>query len=261
VARRRRLAAILFIAVLTVPAATLLLRREGGEPRRRSAIVIDSLYEWIPNDSLLNYLRDALTEAGYNVTVVKGGEATVDAYRNLTSYDLVILRSHGAYFKPGDVLGGSALVDYAPLVFTGERFSECLPLSCRYYFERLSDEVVGGEFQYEGGGARVFALTPIFFRNLKGEFREGAVVVLSSCYGLSGSLLADAFLSKGAAIFISWDWKVSAGTMDEALRMLVELVVKGGKSWAEAATTVSSEVGADPLGGGRLSFKTRSSPG
>jgi len=73
-------------------------------------------------------------------------------------------------------------------------------------------------------------------------------VVVASCFGLSGRALADAFLGKGAAYFISWDWKVSTQVMDEGLRMLVEEAVVKGRGWSEAVEAVAERLGPDPLG-------------
>lgn len=250
----RRLAVLAALLVVAAAAALTLLQPGGGggPGGGRRALIIDSLYEWVPNDELLNFLVDALSKAGYEVKVIKGADATVDAFRNITLYDVVIMRTHGGYLKPGDTLGGVTLEDYAPVVFTGEPFSECLPLSCKYYLERLSEEVVAGEFRMGGEEVRVFALTPLFFRKLKGEFRRGAVVILASCYGLSGRLLADALLDKGASYFISWDWKVSPHQMDEGLSLLIEEAVVNGVEWGEAVELVSNKLGPDPWGGGVL---------
>ncbi|MEM4640798.1 MAG: hypothetical protein QXT93_13065 [Thermofilum sp.] len=138
------------------------------------------------------------------------------------------------------------------MVFTGEEFSECLPLSCKYYFERLREEVARGDFQLGENAASVFALTPIFFEGLEGRFREGSVVIVASCYGLTGRLLANALLSKGATYFISWDWKVSPEHMDEGLEELVEEAVAKRVGWVKAVENVNNRLGPDPLGGGRL---------
>ena len=220
----------------------------------KRALIIDSLYEWTPNEELLSYLEGSLGKAGYSVDVIKGSSATVDAFRNLTFYDLVVIRCHGGYLKPGESLGGRTLSDYAPVVFTGEKYSECLPLSCKYFLERLSEEVVRGDFQIGNATASVFALTPLFFERLRGEFKKGAAVIVASCYGLSGRALADAFLGKGASYFISWNWKVTTQVMDEGLRMLVEEAVVKGKGWSEAVKDVSRALGPDPAGGGKLNI-------
>ncbi|MEM1908669.1 MAG: hypothetical protein QXT79_04795 [Thermofilaceae archaeon] len=246
-------AATLLAALLVTLIAVLLT-----PPRRpstgvgKSALIIDSLYDWTPNDRLLARLVQTFSDAGYSVKVIKGRDATVDAFRNLTAYDVVIVRCHGAYFKAGEVLGGRVLGDAAPVVFTGEEFSECLPLSCKYYFERLREEVVRGDFQLGENAVSVFALTPIFFEGLEGRFREGSVVIVASCYGLAGRLLADALLSKGVTYFISWDWKVSLEHMDEGLEALVEEAVAKGVGWVKAVENVNNRLGPDPLGGGRL---------
>jgi hypothetical protein len=257
--RARRLAQRLALAALSALLAALLAAAlfavlvpppPPGAGRR--AVIIDSLYEWVPNDELLAFLRGALEKAGYEVSVIKGDGATVDAFRNLTAYELVIIRCHGGYLRPGESLGGRVLSDYAPVVFTGERYSECLPFSCKYYLERLSEEVVRGEFPAGGANVSVFALTPLFFERMRGEFRRGSVVVVASCFGLSGRALADALLGKGAAYFISWDWKVSTQVMDEGLRMLVEEAVVKGRGWSEAVKAVAERLGPDPAGGGIL---------
>lgn len=247
------LAASSLLALLAALAVVLLTPPpRAGTPAARSALIIDSLYEWIPNDRLLDRLSQALSSAGYRVEVVKGRGATVDAFRNVTAYDVVIIRCHGAYFRAGDVLGGRVLSDNAPVIFTGEEFSECTPLSCKYYFERLREEVVRGDFQHGERVVSLFALTPLFFERVEGRFREGSVVIVASCYGLTGGLLAEAFLRKGAAHFISWDWKVSPEHMDRGLEMLVEEAIARGAGWVRAVSTVDRELGPDPLGEGRL---------
>jgi len=38
----------------------------------KRALIIDSLYEWTPNEELLSYLEEALGKAGYSVDVIKG---------------------------------------------------------------------------------------------------------------------------------------------------------------------------------------------
>lgn len=250
-------AVVAFIALLAVGLLLALLtppEQVGG----RRAIVIDALYEWMPNDDLLNFITRALKGAGYEVLVVRGKEATVDALRNLTQYSVVIIRCHGAHLKPGEVLRGRVLKDYVPVAFTGEPFSECLPFSCKYYLERLGDEVIRGDFNVGGRAVSVFALTPIFFERLRGRFSEGTVFVYASCYGLSGRALADAVLGKGAELFIAWDWNVSLEYVDRGLRMLVEEAVVRGRGWLEAARRVSSELGPDPVGRGVLEVVRRS---
>ncbi len=257
--RKLRLLALLALAALLLPAVVSLLRPPPLERRGqgRAALVIDALYEWTPNDTLLRSVVEILSRAGYSVRVVKGREATVDSFRNITLYDLVIVRCHGAYFKAGDSLGGRVLADNAPIVFTGEVFTECLPFSCKYFSERLGEEVVRGEFAYGNRTVSVFALTPLFFERLQGGFRRGAVVIVASCYGLTGRLLADALLGKGASVFISWDWKVSPEVMDAALRMLLEEALLKGRGWPEAVEAVDRALGPDPLGGGRLKAVAR----
>ncbi|MEZ0345204.1 MAG: hypothetical protein ABWK01_01465 [Infirmifilum sp.] len=250
-------AALLAAVVIGLIAALLLPAPSGTRPGAgRAALIIDALYEWVPNDALIRNLTEILSSAGYNVKVIKGRAATVEAFRNVTLYDLLIIRCHGAYFKAGEVLGGRVLSDNAPIIFTGEEFTECLPLSCKYYLGRLSEEVVRGVFTLGRANVSVFALSPLFFERLEGRFRRGAVVIVASCYGLSGRLLADAFLSKGADVFISWDWKVSPQQMDKGLLLLVERAVAQGQGWVKAVETVDEELGADPLGGGRLKAVT-----
>lgn len=249
------LATAVFLALLLIILVLLLLSpspRPPSSSAARSALIIDSLYEWMPNDQLLARLTRILSDAGYNVKVIKGREASVEAFRNMTAYDVIIIRCHGAYIKAGETLGGIVLDDNAPVIFTGEEYSECLPLSCKYYFERLKEEIVRGDFQLGENVVSVFALTHLFFGGLEGRFREGSVVIVASCYGLAGRPLADAFLEKGVAHFISWDWKVSPHYMDESLEALIEEAVVKGAGWVKAVDNINRRFGPDPLGGGKL---------
>ncbi|MCS7104635.1 MAG: hypothetical protein NZ954_03615 [Thermofilaceae archaeon] len=240
--------------LLTVFALIVVLVFTPPPPQqsRRSALIIDSLYEWMPNEDVIKYMVDALSKVGYEVTVIKGRQADVAAFSNLSLYDLVVIRCHGAYLSPGESLGGRVLSDYAPVVFTGEIFSECLPFSCKYYLERLREEVIRGDFQVGESTVSVFALTPVFFEDMGGNFRKGSVVIVASCYGLSGRTLADVLIRKGVSFYISWDWKVSPHHMDESLKMLVEEALVKGRGWVEAVEVTAGILGPDPLGGGKL---------
>jgi hypothetical protein len=106
-AQKLALAAALaaLLAVIALVAFIVVTPPPPGAGKR--ALIIDSLYEWTPNEGLLSYLEEALGKAGYSVDVIKGSAATVDAFRNLTSYDLVVIRCHGGYLKPGESLGAA----------------------------------------------------------------------------------------------------------------------------------------------------------
>jgi len=87
------------------------LETYDGPPR---AVIIDQLYDDMPNEEFHIKATEYLETAGYVVDIVTTQDVTVDFYKNLPNmnYKYVVVRTHGAENTNNVVL------------FTGEKYSE-----------------------------------------------------------------------------------------------------------------------------------------
>ena len=87
------------------------LEAYDGVPK---ALIIDQLYDEMPNQHFHSRATEYLESAGYSVDIVTTQNVTVDFYKDLPkmNYKYVVVRTHGAE-NVNDVV-----------LFTGERYSE-----------------------------------------------------------------------------------------------------------------------------------------
>jgi len=236
--------------------ATTAPSQAGTSPFVESALLYDSLSVEYPNDSLVEAIVSALEEAGVEVTVVKGYNASLDWLVAASRFDLVIIRAHGAY--NGDPGSGRPLGTY---IYTG------LPEALAYtvYGDYLVEGLERGYFAFgviPRPGVpleeltRYLTVSPLFIREQLPPM-QGAIVVFSGCYGLADERLAQAFISLGARAFIGWDGNVTLQHSDAALAALVEELAASGWDPHAAAEAVASSLGPDPYTGAVLRVAAR----
>jgi len=208
------------------------------------AAIVDHLSLTIPNESFNQTVTNILEEAGYTVDYYAGEEVTVDFYRNLPThgYSIIVLRSHSG-LREGEK---------APLcLFTSERYSET-----KYSWEQLTDRLTGVAYSEEEAkkGIAYFAITPKFVQqDMKGNF-QNATIVMMGCNGLTYPYMAQAFVGKGAKVYISWDLAVSAGHTDKAIMQLLEYLITEKQTLEQAVTETMKEVGPEPENGSILLY-------
>jgi hypothetical protein len=235
-----------------VTALAVFALSDGGAPGPPRAVIVDQLADTDPNEDFVRRAMDMLEGAGFETEYVRHDSVTVDLYRHLPkrNYDLVILRTHSAAMRV-DVVGipvGGQLVpalyrntDVA--IFTNEGFTFDAHVDDLRH-ERLTytyyDEISEPE-------DALFGITPDFIADgIEGRFK-GSTVVLMGCGGLASTSMAEAFVSRGARDFVSWDGLVSASHTDRATERLLELMLVEGRSAANATAITMEEVGPDPF--------------
>ncbi len=95
----------LLILVVAVAGAVLALELRGGGAVDTGVTVslvprvlyYDALWRAYPNETLVDLVVEEFSRAGYVVDVRLGTEAGVLEMDMLDAYDVVIIRSHGAY--------------------------------------------------------------------------------------------------------------------------------------------------------------------
>jgi hypothetical protein len=196
------------------------------------AAIVDHLSTSHPNHTFVKECSDILKEAGYTVDYYKGGEVTVEFYRNLPSlgYDLIVFRVHSTYIHK-----------YLSLaMFTSEPYSRE-----RYVYEQLRNRVACGYIEpYRQGDPRYLVVTDKFVRySMKGFFNK-TLIIMMGCNSIK-RCMATAFLQKGAMAYIGWEGLVTANHTDLAtIRLLKHLLVER-QTIASAIGKTMEEVGSE----------------
>ena len=252
VIKRRILSVTIVFTVIIVASLCYYFTYSPRESSRR-AVIYDSLHKFIPNDRLLKQLKFLLNSSGYEVDVFVDNNATVENFRKIIDYDLIIIRAHGGFLPKGIEIMNYYLKDHMAFIFTGELYDPG-----KYVLEQRALKIMIGKFRHENGSyTEVFAVSPLFILGLNGAFRKGSVVIIASCYGLTGEALAKSFLTKGASVYIAWPGDVTTEHMDKALYMLLEKVLRDNMSWVEAVKYVNETLGPDPYYNSFLDYRVK----
>ena len=227
------LVAVSFLAYYFLEDAQL--ETYDGPPR---ALIIDQLYDEMPNTRFHIKATEYLEKAGYTVDIVTTQNVTVDFYKELPkmNYKYVVVRTHGAENTNNVVL------------FTGEYYTEE-----RYVQEQLFGQVEKAaplrEISYKVDTSdssnwtivnettkiyktstkpvdvtkvEYFAIGPNFVDDgMKGSF-DDTVFLLGGCNTLSNPSLANSLIDRGASTVIGWDDTVGNSSNDHAMLFFLE---------------------------------------
>lgn len=208
------------------------------------AAIVDHLSISQPNKTFVETSMATLNTAGFEVHYFARENVTVDFYRNLPSYDfdLIIFRVHST---------GECSAENAPawvVFFTGEPYSETT-----HFNEQMASQVVRVRFVGEQSD-RYFGITPLFVKDcMNGRFSD-TVIIAMGCDGLKHTSMADAFVQKGAKVYIGWDGDVFAHHTDLATTHLLQCLIKNRLTIAQAIAETNNKVGPDPSFNSKLRF-------
>jgi len=146
--------------------------------------------------------------------------ATVDSYKSLPSlgYKLIIWRAHSALDLKSQYVA----------ISTSERSGS------RNYDQYSSDQLT--LCNITGDPRLYFAITPKFVEEcMEGRF-EDTVIILMSCNGLKSEYgkTAEAFIQKGAKIFVSWDGWIDSSDNDNAITLFLQCLIVQNSTIREA---------------------------
>lgn len=281
-ARPRETLALLALSILLSACAGRGVRDEPPTPTiaLSSALILDQLSLTDPNPAFVREATALLEGAGYRVDYVPGEEATVALHRGLPTRGdaIVLLRSHAARIGALAADGESLELGDDVAVFSGEpidleryRISGVPPAAATAVAAALDDgpdqprwaaaETLSAEevadlmpvfYDPDTGELPFFGIRPDFVaERFQGEF-PGTTVLMMGCDGLRGDAMAEAFLGRGAAHFVSWDRSVSAAHTDAATLDLLERWLVEGQDLEAAVAATAAELGPDPYYEGRL---------
>ncbi len=246
----------LFIAIgvagIVIFVRTVPLGQPPDHTGNATAAIIDQLSaSFQENEQFTANVTGALEDYGFDVDVYQGGNITVDFYRQLPTYGykLIVFRAHsGILEQDGEVMVRTVL-------FTNERYSES-----RYTLEQVYGQLtMGGACQ---GCPMMFGITPEFVRaqgvvgqatDMEGRF-DDTVIIMMGCSGIALPDLAEAFIDKGASIYLAWDRSVELYYVDEATPYLIGQLCSEELTFREATDNTMNAAGPDPNHGAELQF-------
>jgi len=212
-------------------------------PTRLKAAIIDGLLNY-PNQTFVEGATELLSEAGFEVDYIGTEAVTVELYRRLPSlgYSILIIRVHvGPLFRR---LDGTEISE-GTVFFTTEDYDRNRYISYQENRQLAKAWITGKPDQtYFAVSARFFDLSS------EGKF-QNTTVILDSCFGFYldadvPHLMADAFIRRGAKVFIGWDGEVQASHTDGAVFALLKALLTERLTVKEAIKKVMAEVGPDP---------------
>jgi len=92
----------------------------------------------------------------------------------------------------------------------------------------------------------VFVVTPKFVRECSIVDYEGAVIVLTGCFGLYSRELSQAFIDRRASVVIGWTGLVGVKHADKATLALLKAMLSRKMTVGDSVRAAMSEVGPDP---------------
>ncbi|RLI46995.1 hypothetical protein DRO69_01835 [Candidatus Bathyarchaeota archaeon] len=206
-------------------------------PLQRKAAIVDQLSLTVPNQTFIETATSILKQAGYVVDYYPGEKVTVEFYRMLPThgYKLIILRVHST---ATEAQGTESPVT----LFTSERFN-----STKYIYEQLTNQLWGVTYSREEKEIIYFGITPLFVtRSMKDRFHD-TIIIMMGCEGLDNPLMANAFVRKGAKVFISWNDVVLASHTDQATTRLLQHFLIEKRTLEESMIETFKDVGFDPV--------------
>ncbi len=207
-----------------------------GPPK---AVIIDQLYDEMPNEFFHQKATEYLEAAGYEVDIFTTKDVTLGFYKTLPekNYKMVVVRTHGVTDSGNE----------KSLLFLGERYSED-----RYITEQLLGNVekatpflelnfaqkeessqwviVNDTYRYKKTPVKVtatnsgeyFAIGPKFVNDvMSGEFSD-TVFLLGGCSTAKNPSLVKALINRGASSVVGWDDTTSSGDNDRYMLMYLK---------------------------------------
>jgi len=197
--------------------------------------IVDQLGLSQPNDAFIRECTMLLNNSGFAVDYYDGESVTVGFYKDLPEkdYKIILLRVHSASFNPEQEVFD---------LFTSERYR-----NNKYISDQMNDRIRPVAFEpYEQGDPVYFGVTAKFIRSsTKGSF-DKSIIVMMGCEGMKYSDMPEAFIKKGAEIYIGWDDLVSAQHTDEVTLELLRQFLMEGQTIEDAVAETMYELGADP---------------
>lgn len=193
------------------------------------AAIIDQLSISHPNSFFIETATYILETANFTVDYYPREQVMIELYRDLAAYDygLIIFRVHS----------GREPVTF---FFSGEPYN-----ATEYVPEQQNEQI--GECQAPDETLTHFSIRPLFVKNaMRGSFYKTVIIVIG-CGSLHSTEMAQAFIEKGAAVYVGWNASLTAFQGDLATLSVINHLLLGNQTIKEAVDAAMREVGPCPM--------------
>lgn len=199
------------------------------------AVIYDQLGQDFPDPQFVDNVTSMLNAAGFSVTYYESQSVNVTLLSRLANddYGIIILRNHSALRIDGSTVD----------LFTSEEFT------LDKYTEKVNDgQLSNGSYLWRPD-KHYFAVTYNFIENLEGRFPK-SVVVAMGCWSLKPGVeqLANAFINKGAEVYIGWTDMVEPGHTDSETIKLLRTLLEGNQTIEGAVYSTDPDYSFLPAG-------------
>lgn len=242
---RKRLAyGVIAVAFILLCFLTYFSLQQSNQPDQTNgdkapqAAIVDHLSLREPNQTFVQKSTTILKKR-FSVDYYDWAKLDVDFFKNFFSdgYGLIVLRVHSAI----TMIDGEEVIG----LFTWEHYDpENVP--AKYYQDVMDDRLVEAYFSEEerAKGERYFGITHKFVEEY-GEF-QNTVILMMGCNGLTYTSMAEAFVKKGAKVYVSWDERVCVSHTDRATVHLLQSLILHNRTIKQAVAETMEIVGPDP---------------
>jgi len=192
------------------------------------AAIIDQLSISDPDPFFIKAATYILEMANFTVDYYPREQVMIELYKDLATYDygLIIFRVHS----------GREPVTF---FFSGEPYN-----TTEYVPEQLNDQI--GQCQVPDETLTHFSIRPLFVKYaMKGSFYK-TVIIAMGCASLRTTEMAQAFIEKGAAVYIGWNASLTAFYGDLATLSVIKNLLLENQMVKEAVDAAMIEVGPCP---------------
>jgi len=211
-----------------------------GQIYSNKAALVDqlSISERTSNETFRQECLSILGACGFDVTYYPGEDVTVDFFRTLPTrdYSLIVFRVHAAVIKDTTWVG----------MFTSELYNESK------YTDWLRSNHLAFAKIFEGNET-YFGITPLFVQYIDGKMIgrfKNTTIIMMGCDGLKYTTMAEAFRSRGAKVYISWNGTVSVSHTDQSTILLLQNLLDK----KETIKTAVEGISPDPKFEGKLDY-------
>lgn len=203
--------------ILCIGITVILIPLFKSSPDYSKAAIIDNLAINYPNATFVSEARHILEQVGLKVEYFKWKEVTLDLYRKITQYTVVILRVH------------SGTLNEDVCFFTSESLANIDKYSAWSEAGYLVNASISGLGNFIG-------IKPSFIRYcLDGDFHNSTIIAMG-CNSSAVDTMADAFIKKGARVYIGWNRDVTVDCTDNMTLELLKRFFVENKTVKEALT-------------------------
>lgn len=231
--------AFLVSSILNQPSTPEITSPLASDP---SVAIVDQLSLTRPNQTFVDEAKGIFEKAGFMFNYYFGKAVSVSCYRDLPvhDYDVILLRVHSA--------GLSAIGAAELQLFTCEAYS-----TQKYIKQQLAHQV--GIVKYSASDTEMyFGICPGFVQEyMKGRF-ENTTIIMMGCDGLMGTQMAEAFIQKGAKVYIGWDGPIVSCRNDPAIASLLHHLVTEGQTVERAVAETMKEFPPDQIDNSTLLY-------